>query len=146
MTITSSIMIEAPVERVFATFTDLELLQKTVQGIEKLEILEQPKFGVGTKWRETRVMMGKEATEVMWVTDLEPNKSYSIGAESHGTKYLSVYNFTETDEGAEVSMSFTGTPMTTMAKVFSGLAFLFKGSLEKQLHKDMEDLKAELEK
>lgn len=56
MKIADLITINAPIEKVFDVFTDLEKAPERVKGIAKLEILEGPlRIQVGTKWRETRV-------------------------------------------------------------------------------------------
>lgn len=143
MKITDSITIKAPLDKVFNVFTDLEKATERVKSISKLEVLEGPGLlQVGTKWRETRTMFGKEATEEMWVTALEPNASYEVAAESQGTKYLSRYQFTQNGEATEVSLVFEGMPLTASAKLMNALGFLFAGAAKKALHKDLEDLKA----
>jgi len=49
--------------------TDLEGSAERLSGVNEAEILERPEFGLGTRWRETRTMFGKEATEEMVVTE-----------------------------------------------------------------------------
>lgn len=147
MKISTSISIKSPIENVFDTFSDLDSIKNYVDGIQSLEVLEGPaKMQVGTKWRETRVMFGKEATEVMWVTELTPNASYVVEAESHGTHYRSEYRFSTAGEETTVEMTFGGQPLTLMSKILGTLLFpLFAGSTKKALMKDMEDLKRTLE-
>lgn len=142
MEISASIDIQAPIEKVFTVFSDLSKLEDRVQGIQAIEVLEGPlQMEVGTKWKETRIFFGKEATEIMWVTALNPSHNYVVEAESNGTKYRSEYTFTETDTGTQVAMTFSGKPQTFIAKLF-GLLFAFMaGSLKKTLIQDLEDLK-----
>lgn len=147
MRISHTIQINAPIERVFDTFTDLNQAPKHLSGIKHLEMIKGPEqMTVGTRWRETREMMGKDSTEEMWVTELTRNKSYAVDAESHGTKYHSEFTFAEQDGGTSVTWMFEGIPQTFGAKLMSLTAKLFMGSLKKMLVKDLEDLKMACEK
>lgn len=142
MKITDTIHIDAPVERVFEIFGDLDNAAANLSGIIKLEILEgSAQLSPGTKWRETRVFAGKEATEEMWVTAYEQDDSYSVDAESHGTHYRSVYRFTPSHGGTRVDYNFTATPLTFGARVMSVVGLLFRGVMKKALTQDHHDLK-----
>ena len=122
-------------------FTDIEGAKERIKGINEIEILSKVKTGKGLKWKETRTMFGKSATEVMWITEYKQNQFYKVAAESHGTKYLSTYSFKELDsKTTEVTMTFSGTPVSLSSKVMSLFSFAFKGSITKMLHADMEDL------
>ena len=138
--------IEAPVEKVFDLFTDLSSIEAKVPGIISIEVLEGPhKMQVGTKWRETREFMGKEATETMVITELTPNKSYTAEAASHGMEYTSTYHFEETAKTTSVTLNFTGKPITLAAKLMTPIAFLFQSATTKAFEKDMLELKAAVE-
>lgn len=142
MKITEAIHIEAPAERVFRIFCDLDNAAENLSGILKLEVLEgSAQLGLGTKWRETRVFAGKEATEVMWVTSYEQDVSYSVDAESNGTHYRSVYTFTPSHGGTRVDYRFTATPLTLGARLMSVVGLLFRGVMKKALTQDHHDLK-----
>lgn len=101
---------------------------------------------VGTKWRETREMMGKDATEEMWVSELTKNTSYTVEAQSHGTKYCSIFTFEDRENTTQVTWSFTGVPQTFTAKLTNILSILFARSLKKMLTKDLQELKVACEK
>ena len=73
MNIEVSQRIEAPAEQVWAVITDLANSPQVISGIDAVEILGgPPEFGVGTRWRETRTMLGKTATEEMEVSAVDP--------------------------------------------------------------------------
>ena len=66
--------IKSTPELIWKTITDLENCDKVISGIEEVEILEKPASGfTGTKWKETRTLFGKTATETMWITDSVEN-------------------------------------------------------------------------
>lgn len=147
MKIHDQIVIHAPIDQVFTAFTDLSNMPERIKGIEKIEILHEPAvMQVGTKWRETRTMFGKQATEEMWVTDLQPQQSYQVEAESNGVHYTSNYDFAEQDGSTLVKMTFVGKPLNVKAKLFSFMLVIFAGATKKALHQDLEDLKIFCEK
>jgi large subunit ribosomal protein L30 len=64
--------------------------------------------GKGTRWRETRNIYGKEAIEEMEITDFQPNKRYTVEANTHGTLYITVFKFTAVKGGTKVTIEFEG--------------------------------------
>ena len=147
MRVAANIQIDAPLETVFKVFTDLDNLEENVEGIMEVEILKQPsQMAVGTKWKETRLFYNKEATEVMWVTELNHNKNYVVEAESGGTHYRSEYTFEQLSDAVRVSVVFVGKPLTLAAKILGVLFFFITKTLEKTLYQDMVDLKRVCEK
>lgn len=142
MTIKAETKINAPIDKVFEVFADIKGAQDRITGITKIDILSDAKSGIGTKWRETRIMFGKEATEVMEITDLQKNAFYTVEADSHGTKYKTIYEFESQDDGSTiVKMIFEGKPYTFGARLMGIMWFFLKGATTKALEKDMIDLK-----
>lgn len=146
LSVTVSRTVEAPVETVWAVSTDLEAAPRTMSGIDRVEILAGETFGVGTRWRETRTMMGREATEEMWITRAERPEGYTAEAESRGWHYVSTFTFTPL--GADrtgVRLTFAGTPTrrpNVLVRVLGGLGVRMA---RKQLAKDLDDLAAAAE-
>ena len=146
MKVSSSILIQAPIVRVFDVFTDFQNAAERIQGINKIEFLEKDgRPELGMKWRETRTMFGKEATEEMWITEINENQNYVVEAESHGTHYRSEYVFSESNGITTVAMTFEGKPLNWIASVGSLMSIVFAGSIKKMLRADMEDLKRVIE-
>lgn len=135
-------------ERVWNAISDIENSVHMISGIEKIEVLEKPEADfVGFKWRETRTMFGKEATEVMWITDSVENDYYQTRAESHGSVYISRLSVADSGDGCILTMGFDGEPQTVGAKIMDALTgFIFKSATIKALQKDLEDIKATVEK
>lgn len=141
------IEIDAPVERVWQVFTDIEHADKMLAAIESIELLGAPEFDVGFRWRETRTMFGKQATEEMWVTICEPPRRYEVEAESHGARYLTSYRFEDLGDGrTAVVQSFEGRGVTLLAKLMTPVSLLFKRSTEKAFREDLEQMKAACER
>lgn len=147
MKIETSIGIDAGIGTVFDAFRDLDQATDRVAGIEHIDILDGPPLlTVGTRWRETRRMFGRTAVEVMWVTEFTPHESYTVEASSNGTAYRSRYSFTIRDTNqTQVTLTFTGHPITPGAKAMSLIGPLFASPVRKALHADMTDLKHAIE-
>ncbi len=142
MHITAHRIVHAPVSDVFGVFSDIGAAADRIDGITKIDILSEVRQGLGTRWRETRIMMGREATEEMEISEFDPPTRYVVTAESRGTRYRSTYDFVERGEDTEVNLVFEGTPVSLGAKALSILGFLFKGQARKAFEADMADLAA----
>jgi len=148
MQVSVSREIAAPAEVLWTIMTDLKTFEDTVSGIDSVEILSGGSdFDIGTKWRETRTMFGKEATEEMWVTEIDPGRSYVVNAESHGSKYTTAMSVAPTSDGTcEVTMDFGGEAVGTMAKVMSAtIGRFFENATKKAFAQDLDDIAAAAE-
>ena len=141
-----TIQINAPITRVFEIATDLTQLPERVPAVTKLEILSSGPIGNGTRFRETRKMFGKEATEEMEFTSFEKDRGYVIQAESAGSRYTSTVSFTSVDEGTQLSWRFAAEPLGTFSKIMSTILYpLFAGATRRALEGDLQAIKATAE-
>lgn len=141
--------IDAPAAQVWATVTDLDGAAEVISGIESLEILEGAStFGVGTRWRETRTLFGKQATEEMRVTGIDPGRSYEVTADSHGTVYLSTFTILPVDDRtSRLEMTFDAEAQSVFGKVMANtVGRLFLGATKKALVRDIDDIAAAAER
>ena len=148
MVIETQVTINAPNAAVWTIISDIQLASKTISGIEQVEILEQPEHGlVGLKWRETRTLFGKTATEVMWITDATDNESYQTKAESHGCVYITTLSISGNPKGSALTMRHQIKPQVIVAKLLSPLMGCFlKGTIRKVMLQDLNDIKAAAER
>ncbi len=137
--------IEAPVETVFEKATDFARAAEKISGIEKMEMLTDGPVGKGARFRETRVMFGREAIEEMEVVEFSPPDRYALGCENHGCRYHSEFHFSPRGSGTDVAMTFEATPLTLGAKIMSFLMRPMMKSVATHCAKDLEDLKASIE-
>ena len=133
--------IAASPERVFEAATDLASLPETMSGIDSVEVLSDGPFGEGTRWRETRTLYGRQATEEMWVTGFDPPRSYVVEAESHGAHYRTEITFVPEEDGTRVTFVFGARPLGFFARLFSVFSGLMMKSVRTALEADLEDLK-----
>ena len=78
--------IHAPVDIVFQTIADPRQFARAISGVVKVEILSNPASGVGIKFRQSRVINGKETTMEFEVTEYVKNEHVRIVNETHGTR------------------------------------------------------------
>ncbi|MFF5976574.1 SRPBCC family protein [Streptomyces sp. NPDC012769] len=118
MTARTSVVVERRIAaspgRVWESITDLRDMPRVLSGVEKVEVLTEGGFAVGTRWRETRRMLGRTATEEMTVTVCEPTERYVTVADSHGMHYVS--EIALVPQGPAVSAEETVLRMTFTAR------------------------------
>lgn len=142
MQINVSEKISAPRERVWKLITDADRWEEVISGIVDVEILERPVSGnVGLRWRETRMLFGKEAIETMTISAEEPGQWYEVLADNHGTAYRTRVSVDGSNGQTTLSMQFTATPLTLPARLMSGLGYLFRGQVRKMLQQDLADIR-----
>ena len=146
MKLSASVEIEKPLEDVWKVITDFKNCSNYIKSIVNLEIIDQPKDTlVGFKWKETRVMFGKEATETMWITEYVENEYYQTRAESHGSIYISRLSIERIGQITNLTMSFSTEAETFFVKLISlFMGFIIKGSMKKALTKDLIDIKTHM--
>lgn len=144
-----SVTVRAPQEKVFEISSNIVDSAKVISGIQSIEPLTEGPVKPGFKWRETRIMFGKEATEEMWIDAFEPPHRYTVLAESHGCKYHSEIRVDPSGSDPQscvLSMNFSGEGTTFFAKLMSAvMGWMMMGSVRKALQKDLEDVKAAAE-
>jgi carbon monoxide dehydrogenase subunit G len=132
----------APVDRVWALATDLEGAPEVLSGVDAVEVLTPGPFGVGTRWRETRTMFGRSATEEMEVTAVEPQRSYTVEADGSGAHYVSTFDFAPSEDGGtDVTLRFGARATTRAARVLAAVTGpLARRSVATALRGDLDDL------
>lgn len=146
MSVTAIEHIKASREDVWDIVTDFDNIAGNITAISDATVLERPDSGIiGLKWQETRVMFGKLATETMCITDAKDGHWYETTAHNCGSIYRSRIELHEAEAGTELSMSFTASPQTLSAKVFSVISFMFNGAIKKAFQQDLVDIKHQAE-
>ncbi len=139
--------VDAPVERVFAFATDLSRAAEHIAGIDKIELLTAGSMDVGTRWRETRTMFGRQATEELEVTEYHPPSgertpaSYTAECESCGCHFRSRFTFMPQEAGTRVELTLATEAKSLMAKLMSPLSALTMGGAKQAMQQDLADLK-----
>lgn len=121
--------------------TDPEGWTSVVHAIEVVERLDDGEgFGVGFRWRETRTMFGRQATETMEVTAVDPGRSYTVEARNKGVTYTSVSSVEPTDDGCVIGMTFEADSSGFTKLIGATVGKLFEGATRKALLQDLRDI------
>jgi len=76
---------ESPLEVTFELISDFEHAAEHIHAIRQLEVLTPGPVGVGTRFRETHKMFGKESSEEMEVTTFNAPHGYTVECDSCGS-------------------------------------------------------------
>lgn len=138
-----AVTVHAPKGRVWQVVTDIENSANTISAIDTIEVLHRPAAGLaGLKWRETRTMFGKPATEVMWITEVDEGTSYVTEAHSHGSIYRTRIGLSDEGGAVRLGMEFRAEPQSFGARVASVVfGVVMRRSIRKALLRDLEDVK-----
>lgn len=141
-TLTLSKRINAEPSRVFEVGTDVGSFAGVVPSIKRIEVLTPGPVGKGTRFRETRVMFGKEATETLEFTEFTPPTGYTIGCTSCGVEYATRFDLRGSGGGTDLTMTMSCRPVTLFAKIIGPLTgLMMRGTMKKMLEADLECLK-----
>ena len=147
MIVEAQVTINGSRPAVWAVITNIENASAICSGIDKIEVLEKPTSGlVGLKWRETRLLFGKPAAVVKWITDAAENEFYQTRAEDGGFVFLTTKRLSESAGGVTLTESHESKPQTLGAKLSIPMLFLFRGVIKKALLQDLKDIKAAVER
>lgn len=146
MQIAVKCFVEAPPDAAFSTAIDMSNWPRFISGVQSVELLTPGPVAAGTRFRETRSMFGRHATEDMTLAQIEPPHRFLLTAFNHGTAYRAEHLFASEATGTRTTLVFEGRPVTLLARLFAPLGRLFLVILKRQLENDFADLKREAER
>ena len=88
---------------VFEVLSDPTRATAFLDNIKESKQLTDGPIGVGTKFRETRVVNGKEASADLLVSDYEPDTHIGISTEAEGIKVVYHYRLLPEDGGTRLT-------------------------------------------
>ena len=127
-------------------FTDLEHDAGRVSSIKEIELLTTGDFHLGTRWRETREVLGRLDSAEMEVTAFERNHTYTITHYKAGTRMDAVFTFEPSGDGTKVSIEFELAPHGLPPGLLAPLSWAISRSVRDVLGRDLADLKQAVEK
>lgn len=135
--------VAAPPDRVWEVLIDLDQAENRISGITSVERLAGDGFTIGTRWRETRTVFGREATEEMEVTAIDPGRSYTVEADSKVAYYTTVLSVEPSGDGSTLTMTLGSEPKGTLSKIGAAtIGKLFEGTTRKMIEQDLADIAA----
>ena len=131
--------IDAPIDLVFQTVADERRLSQVLPHIVNVEFLSDVRAGVGTRFRETRLMNGKEATTELEVTEFVENEHVRlVTTDSLGTTWDTVFAVTADNGGTKLTMTMDARADKWLAKVF---VFVIRSMIKRAVERDMDLVK-----
>ncbi len=136
-----SVVIKKPVEEVFSYVLNNENYTKWQKGVISMHVDEGPENVVGSRYTETRKMIGREMKTTLEITTLITNQKWAAKVVNGPVYYEVSMTYTAVPEGTKITTLVEGEP-----KGFFKLAEnLVVSSLEKTIEEDHNQLKAILE-
>ncbi|GAB5418091.1 MAG: hypothetical protein Crog4KO_31710 [Crocinitomicaceae bacterium] len=129
-----TIIIDAPIDRVFKTISTPDLFKEAIPEITAVEFLSEQHSGIGTKFKETRLMKKREASTVLEIMGQETNSYVRMVSKAGGTTWDSTFSTKAEEEGVQLRLVMTATPHNFLARI---TVRMIRGMLEKALSRDM---------
>jgi hypothetical protein len=133
--------------------TDIENAAKHIPAITSIEMLDGPRSGKGMRWRESRMMFGRTATETMEIVEWKPPFSHASGgmyvatATNHGTFYRSEVRVAPSGTGSRVTFTFEATGRTIIARIMAAFMMpMMHRAVVTALSADLRAIKAHCER
>lgn len=130
--------IDAPADRVFETVAQIENFQKALPHITNVEFLTDSHVGVGTRFRETRLMRGREANTELEVTEYVANERVRLVSDAGGTIWDTVFTVEPSEKTTELFMVMEARAYKTMARIVNPL---IARTIGKSIEGDMDAVK-----
>lgn len=140
--------VNAPADKVWAVISDIPGSAATLSGIDSIQMLSDGPYGEGTRWKETRTMMGRAETVEMWVSDADPPRSTTVKAVQGRADYTTRFALADRDGGTDLTLTF-GAEILNPSRL-SKLAMAVFGKLgmritRKALARDLAEIAARAE-
>lgn len=140
--------INASAQQVWSVISDIPGSASTLSGVQSVEMLSEGPYAVGTRWKETRSMMGRTETVEMWVTQSDAPHSTTVKALQDGAFYTSRMTLAERDGGTDLTMTFGAELVNPSRLTRLGMAIFGRLGLRmtrKALAKDLTEIAAKAE-
>lgn len=96
--------INAAPESVFAVMTDPGRAPDVIKNVKQMEKLTDGPVRTGTRFRETRVVNGKEAQTELTVIACQPPRHYAVSTEQSGITVTYTYTLVPENGGTRVQL------------------------------------------
>lgn len=132
--------VNATKQDVYRGLLDLDSARLWMQGLVRIERLDNGQMHVGSHWKETRKMFGTESTEHFEVVELqEPDKIVLLCDGTKGTtgkgQFVFTYILSSSGDYTEITLNGEIRGLTGFAKLFGKImAGTFKKACEKDLN------------
>ena len=140
--------VNASAEKVWAVISDIPGSAATLSGVESIQMVSEGPYDEGTRWKETRSVLGRRETVEMWVSEADPPRSTTVMALHGGAEYTSRFELAERHGGTDLTLTFGAEVLrpTVVSKVMMALfGKLGMKATRKSLAKDLAEIAAKAE-
>ena len=134
--------IDAPVEHVFAVFTDFQNAAKRVPSIHGVEMLTDGPVARGTRFRETRRVYGRRTSAEMEIIRFEPGEGYVVECRSGETLFTSACMMEAYEGGTRVEVALTVETTSLLSRLRVAVVL---PAMRREFERDFEALKSACE-
>jgi carbon monoxide dehydrogenase subunit G len=108
-------------EQVWNVLSDIDRSPRVLTTVVSVERVDGPKFDVGTRWKETRLIPGGQTTEELSVTEIVPGRMVAIEADIGGNHVRIVYLVKPSSLGTRIEGEcFIESGATGIGRLFGG--------------------------
>jgi len=132
-------LIDAPIGEVFHAVADIDNFAQALPHIIGVEFLTPQKSGVGTRFRETRLLDGKQTTTELLVTEYVEAERVRLVSDQGGTIWDTVFEVSEVGFQTELSMVMVSKAYKLHAHLVN---LLIKRMVARAIEGDMDAVKA----
>lgn len=148
--VTISRRVPAPPAVVWEVITDLDQAQRRLSQVTDLQVITDGPYAVGTRWRETRRMMGASDTQELVVVENDPLRRTVTEAVDASTTYRTELLLESLDESAGTLLTLTFSATVDDPTRLQRLALRVVGPLglkltERSLRTELDDIAAAAE-
>lgn len=104
--ITVSGTIPAARDRVWQVLTDIDNASTLIPSIKAVERLTEGPYAVGSRWRETRTMLGRTETHELEVAEAAQPERTVVTAFTDGVQYTTTMQLDDDPVGTRLTMTF----------------------------------------
>lgn len=116
-----SLMVDASLGTVFRAVSDLDHFSKAVPQIDRIEIVSDSTAGVGTRFRETRLVGGRETASELEVAELVENERVRYVSDTFGTRWTSTFTVAPAGDRTSLTMAIEGRPYRLLSRLATPL-------------------------
>ena len=130
--------IHAPADVVFSTVADISQFSQAVPHIVKVEFLSDVRSGLGTRFRETRLMKGRGRRREARGDGVRAEPSDAPVANSHGTVWDTLFEVRAESGFSILTVTMDATARGLLPKIMN---LLIGGMVRRAIERDMESVK-----
>lgn len=136
------VTIPQPKDEVFAFAVNMDNFTEVMPNVVKVEKVTEGPVGVGTQYKETREIRGREASSTIEVVDYVSNEKYSVESALEGLRTVYHYRFSESNGETKIRFECEIHAFTFKMKLVKPL---FKRIMKKEDGDHLQNMKKAIE-